>query len=124
MKVCKGYGKPEITIGITGLRENFGREKGLKILLGTLFFSELIRCFRNFTKKMELSVFELCGLRLRSHGTRRMSIKRGARVRVRVRFSVNPNPNPKTPFFKKKRKKKKKKTIGPKPGPDPNSAFY
>ena len=51
---------------------------------------------------MELSVFEICGLRLRSHGTRRVSVKRGARVWVRVRVSVNPNPNPKTAFFEKK----------------------
>ena len=57
---------------------------------------------------MELSVFEICGLRLRSHGSRRISIKRGARVRVRVRvrFSVNPNPNPRTAFFEKKKKEK------------------
>ena len=73
-------------------------------------------------KKMELSVFEICGLRLRSHGTRRVSVKRGARVWVRVRVSVNSNPNPKTAFFEKKN------TIDPEPGlepgPDPNPAFY
>ena len=78
-----------------------------------LFFSELISRFRNFTKKIELSVFEICGLRLRSYGTRRVSIKFGARVWVRVSVS----PNPKTAFFEKKKKKTK---IDPEPCPDPN----
>ena len=62
--------------------------------------------FPEFCKKMELSVFEICGLRLRSHGTRQVSVKRGARIWVRV--SINPNPNPKIAFFEKKNKIKKR----------------
>lgn len=88
--------------------------------MGTLFFRELICRFRNFTKKIELSVFEIYGVRLRSHGTRRVSVKRGARVWVRV--SVNPKQK-KPAFFAKKKKNNK---IDPEPGPDPNPkpAFY
>ena len=70
--------------------------------MGSLFFSELISRFRNFAKKIKLSVFEICGLRLRSLGTRRVSVKCGARVWVRVSVS----PNPKTAFFEKKKIKK------------------